>query len=275
MDNRIDQRFKLLKSKKQPAFIPFITAGDPGLEVTRELILELDRCGADIIELGIPFSDPIADGPVIQASYYRALTAGLKVSEVFRLVKDLRGQTDIPIVAMVSYSIVFKTGAEEFVDKAKEAGFDGATIPDLPVEEADVVIRAAEGKDFRIICFVAPTTNIDRMARIVKNTQGFLYYIAVVGITGTRNTLPEDMAENVRKLRGMTDKPIALGFGISTPEQARAVGRVADGVIVGSALIKEMERNMGKQASEIVRAVGQLAEKLSAAAKGKIETSAR
>ncbi|MCQ4575094.1 MAG: tryptophan synthase subunit alpha [Candidatus Brocadiales bacterium] len=273
MDNRIDQRFKLLKSKKEPAFIPFITAGDPSLEVTRELILRLEKSGADIIELGIPFSDPIADGPVIQASYYRALTRGLKVADVFRLVKDLRRQTDMPIVSMVSYSIIFKTGAEKFVDSAIDAGFDGATIPDLPVEEADAIIRDAEKKNFRIICFVAPTTNLDRMTRIVKCTQGFLYYISVVGITGIRDSLAKDMAENIEKLRGMTDKPVALGFGISTPEHARAAGKVADGVIVGSALIKELERNMDKSPSEMVNAVGQLADRLAAGAKGKLETS--
>ncbi|MEE9584014.1 MAG: tryptophan synthase subunit alpha, partial [Candidatus Brocadiales bacterium] len=243
MDNRIDQRFRLLRSKKEPAFIPFITAGDPDLEVTGGLILELERRGADIIELGIPFSDPIADGPVIQASYYRALIRGLKLADVLRFVKEIRRQTDIPLVAMVSYSIVFRTGAEKFVDSAGEAGFDGATIPDLPVEESETVVRAAEGKNFRIVCFVAPTTSSDRMAQIAKNTQGFLYYMSVVGITGVRGSLPKDMVENVQKLKGMTDRPVAIGFGISTPEQARAVGKVADGVIVGSALIKEAERS--------------------------------
>ncbi|MFQ5956849.1 MAG: tryptophan synthase subunit alpha, partial [Candidatus Brocadiales bacterium] len=254
---------------KEPAFIPFITAGDPSLEVTRKLILELERCGADIIELGVPFSDPIADGPVIQASYHRVLTKGLKLTDVFRFVKDLRRETDIPIVSMVSYSIVFKTGAEKFVISAKEAGFDGATIPDLPVEESETVIRATQGKDFRIVCFVAPTTTPDRMAQIVKSTQGFLYYMSVVGITGARSNIPKDMEENIKKLKQMTDKPVALGFGISTPEQARAVGSVADGVIVGSALIKEVERNIYKSPPEIIKAVGQLAERLSAGAKGK------
>lgn len=269
MDNRIDQRFKLLKSKKEPAFIPFITAGDPSLEVTRGLILELERRGADVIELGIPFSDPIADGPVIQASYYRTLTKGLKVEEVFSLVKDVRNETDIPIVSMVSYSIVFKTGVEKFLCSAKEAGFDGATIPDLPVEESQALIYTANEKDFRIVCFAAPTTTPDRMEHIAKTTQGFLYYISVVGITGVRDSLPKDMEENIRRLRGLTDKPIALGFGVSTPEQARVAGSVADGVIVGSALIKEIERNSERSPSEIIRAVGQLAEKLSAGAKGK------
>lgn len=273
MDNRIDQKFKLLRSRKEPAFIPFITAGDPNIEVTRKLIPELERCGADIIELGVPFSDPIADGPVIQASYHRVLTKGLKLADVFRLVRDIRRETDIPIVSMVSYSIVFKNGAEKFVDSAKEAGFDGATIPDLPVEESETIIRAAEGKDFHIVCFVAPTTTPDRAEQIVKSTQGFLYYMSVVGITGMRDSIPKDMEENIQKLKSMTDKPVALGFGISTPEQAMTAGRVADGVIVGSALIKEIERNIDKAPSDIVRAIGLLAGKLSAGAKGKLETS--
>ncbi|MFQ5862460.1 MAG: tryptophan synthase subunit alpha [Candidatus Brocadiales bacterium] len=269
MDNRIDQKFKLLKSRNEPAFIPFITAGDPSLEATRELILELERCGADIIELGIPFSDPIADGPVIQASYYRTLTKGLKLANVFRFVKDIRRETDIPIVSMVSYSIVFKNGAENFVVNAKEAGFDGATIPDLPIEESETVFRAAKEKNFRIVCFVAPTTTPDRMAQIAASTQGFLYYMSVVGITGMRNSMPKDMEENIQKIKKMTDKPVALGFGISTPEQARVVGSVADGVIVGSALVKEIERHLDSSLSEIVKATGEFASLLARGAKGK------
>jgi tryptophan synthase alpha chain len=268
--NRIDQKFQELRRKKEPAFIPFITAGDPDLETTRGLILKLEGCGADIIELGIPFSDPIADGPVIQSSYYRALSKGLKVSQVFELVRDLRKETEIPIVAMVSYSLVFRGNPENFIARAKEAGFDGATIPDLPVEEIDAVQQAAKERDFRIICFIAPTTTPARMSRIVQCTQGFLYYISVVGITGARDTLPPDMRENVQRLKGMTDKPIALGFGISTPEQARAVGQVADGIIVGSALVRELERHIDRPVDERIRSVGELASRLADGAKGRL-----
>ncbi|HHT9118602.1 MAG TPA: tryptophan synthase subunit alpha, partial [Candidatus Hypogeohydataceae bacterium YC38] len=181
--NRIDQKFQELRARKEPAFIPFITAGDPNLQVTKALILELERRGADIVELGIPFSDPIADGPVIQASYYRALSKGIRLQDVFAVVKELRRETEIPLLSMVSYSIVFSKGREVFIQKALEAGFDGATIPDLPVEESEAVLRAAEERDFRIVCFVAPTTTPSRMDQIVKKTQGFLYYISVVGIT--------------------------------------------------------------------------------------------
>ncbi|HHT9119603.1 MAG TPA: tryptophan synthase subunit alpha [Candidatus Hypogeohydataceae bacterium YC41] len=268
--NRIDQKFQELRRRREPAFIPFITAGDPDLETTRGLILELERCGADIIELGIPFSDPIADGPVIQSSYYRALSRGLRVSQVFECVKGLRRETEIPIVAMVSYSLVFKGTPENFIARAQEAGFDGATIPDLPIEESEVVLRSATEKDFRIVCFVAPTTTPERMSRIVQCTQGFLYYISVVGITGVRDALPPDMRENIQMLKGMTDKPIALGFGVSTPEQARAVGQVADGVIVGSAIIRELEKHMDKPVAERIRVVGKFASKLVAGAKGRL-----
>ncbi len=268
--NRIDQKFQELRRRKEPAFIPFITAGDPDLETTRGLVLELERRGADIIELGIPFSDPIADGPIIQASYYRALSKGLKVSQVFECVRGLRKETDIPIVAMVSYSLVFKGTPENFVARAKESGLDGATIPDLPIEESDAVHLAAKEKDFKIVCFVAPTTTPERMSRIAKGTQGFLYYIAVVGITGVRDALPPDMRENIQKLKGMTDKPIALGFGVSTPEQARVVGQVADGVIVGSAIVKELERYVDRPATERIKAVGEFTSRLVAGAKGRL-----
>lgn len=268
--NRIDRKFQELRRRKEPAFIPFITAGDPDLETTRGLILELERCGADIIELGIPFSDPIADGPVIQSSYYRALSKDLKVSQVLECIRGLRNETDIPIVAMVSYSLVFQGRPESFVAKAREAGFDGATIPDLPIEEIDAVHQTARDKDFRIICFVAPTTTPERMSRIVQYTQGFLYYISVVGITGARDTLPSDMKENIQKLKGMTDKPVALGFGVSTPEQARAVGQVADGVIVGSAIVRELEKHRDKPLDERIKVVGEFTSRLVDGVKGRL-----
>lgn len=266
--NRIDQKFQYLQRRKEPAFIPFITAGDPDLELTRGLILELEKQGADIIELGIPFSDPIADGPIIQASYYRALSRGLRLSDVFHLIQGLRRETEIPLVAMVSYSIVFRNGGERFIDRAKEAGFDGATIPDLPVEESETLLQTAEKRDFRIVCFVAPTTTPERMSKIVKKTQGFLYYISVVGITGVREVLPQDMKENILKLKGLTKTPIAIGFGVSTPEQARAVGQVADGVIVGSAIMREIERNLDRPSHVITQEVGRFAARLAAGAKG-------
>jgi tryptophan synthase alpha chain len=265
--NRIDKRFQDLRNNKVPAFIPFISAGDPDLPTTRAIILELEKRGADVIELGFPFSDPIADGPTIQASYYRALSKELKLSQIFDLIRDIRKQSQIPIVSMVSYSLVFKSGCERFIERALNAGLDGATIPDLPIEESDEVFEVAGKKDFKIVCFVAPTTTEQRRDIIAKKSQGFIYYISVVGITGARDKLPPDMLENIQKLRQLTDTPISLGFGVSTPEQAGAVGRVADGVIVGSAIIKVIEKYQDKPLNELVQAVGDFAGSLIVAAK--------
>ncbi|HHT9126813.1 MAG TPA: tryptophan synthase subunit alpha [Candidatus Brocadiia bacterium] len=268
--NRIDKKFQDLRNKREPAFIPFISAGDPDLPTTKSLILELEKRGADVIELGFPFSDPIADGPIIQASYYRALSKGQKVSQIFDLISDIRKSASggqIPIVSMASYSIVFKSGCERFIETALNAGLDGATIPDLPIEESDEVFKIAEKKDFKIVCFVAPTTTEHRRDIIARKSQGFIYYISVVGITGVRDTLPTDMIENIRKLRQLTNTPISIGFGVSTPEQAKTVGQIADGVIVGSAIIKMIEKYQDKSLKELVQAVGDFAENLIIGAK--------
>ncbi len=269
--NRIDRKFQELRSKKETAFIPFISAGDPDLPTTKAIILELEKRGADIIELGFPFSDPIADGPVIQASYYRALSKGLKIQQIFDLISNIRKSASggqIPIVSMASYSIVFKSGCERFIERALNAGLDGATIPDLPIEESDEVFKIAEKNDFKIVCFVAPTTTEHRRDMIARNSQGFIYYISVVGITGARDKLPTDMVENIQKLRQLTNTPISVGFGVSTPEQAKAVGQLADGVIVGSAIIKTIEKYQDKSLKELVQAVGDFAESLIVSAKG-------
>ena len=255
--NRIDAKFKELKEKGVPAFIPFITAGDPNLDATRELILEFNRRGADMIELGVPYSDPIADGPVIQSSYYRALSFGIKFSDILELVRDVRKESQIPIVSMISQSILFKYGHKEFVKNAAKAGLDGATIPDLPIEEAEDIIETGKVEDFKVACFIAPTTTDDRVDLIVKKSQGFLYYISVVGITGSKNELNKEITTNIQKIKKATSLPVALGFGISTPEQARMAGRIADGVIVGSAIVREIEKNINQDCSVLVDKVGE------------------
>lgn len=265
--NRIDKKFRDLRSKKKPAFIPFITAGDPDLKTTKSLILEFEKRGADIIEIGIPFSDPIADGPIIQASYYRSLVRGVKVARILDMVAELRSQSSIPIVAMVSYSIVYKKGFREFLEDAAKSGLDGLTIPDLPVEENDELFEIAKTKDFKIVCFIAPTTTDQRMALIAKKSQGFLYYISVVGITGVRDKLPEDVVLNINKLKQLTTVPIAVGFGVSTPEHARMIGKAADGVIVGSAIVKEIEKYVSAPSDNVVERVGLLVGSLVQAAK--------
>lgn len=266
--NRVDKKFRDLKNKKKPAFIPFITAGDPDLQTTKALILEFEKRGADIIELGIPFSDPIADGPIIQASYYRSLVRGIKVSHTLDMVSDLRKKSEIPIVSMVSYSTVYKRGCQAFIENAVKAGLDGLTIPDLPVEENNEIFETARKNDFKIVCFVAPTTTEQRMALITQKSQGFLYYISVVGITGVRDKLPEDIVPNINKLKQITDTPIAVGFGVSTPEQAKMIGKVADGVIVGSAIIREIEKYSNEPYEKLVKYVGEFLGQLVVGAKG-------
>jgi tryptophan synthase alpha chain len=255
--NRIDAKFKELRERNKPAFIPFITAGDPNLAATKALIVEFEKRGADIIELGVPFSDPIADGPVIQSSYYRALSGGVKLSDILELVKDVRKKSEIPIVAMISNSILYKNGCENFIRNAVKAGIDGATIPDLPVEEAEDIIEAGKREEFKIICFIAPTTTDNRMELIVKKSQGFLYYISVIGITGTRNELSDDIKKNIQNIKTKTNLPIALGFGISTPEQTRMAGKIADGVIVGSAIMREIDKYKNQDSDLLVKKVGQ------------------
>jgi len=220
--------------------MPFLTAGDPDFDTTRELIVAAEKQGADLIELGIPFSDPIADGPTIQASFTHALEAGATVERAFRMVRELRRQSEIPVMAMVSFSIVHGVGTERFIDRAAEAGVDGMIVPDLPAEEAGEVQGMGQANGLHLILLVAPTTPPDRARLIAERSRGFIYYVSVAGTTGARDRLPDDMRENIERLRTMTDTPIALGFGVATPEHAAAVAAVADGVIVGSAIVKRI-----------------------------------
>jgi tryptophan synthase alpha chain len=246
--NRIDARLRQLAEKGQAAFIPFFTAGDPDRETTLRLLREAEGAGADLVELGFPFSDPIADGPVIQASYTRALSRGQRLADVFEMVTSARDRCRLPIVGMVSYSIVFRIGFEEFVRRAVASGLDGATIPDLPIEESERYFPLAESLGFRLVCFITPATTGPRRAAIVRHAGGFIYYISVRGITGERATLPPDLVDNIRQLKAMTQVPVAVGFGVSTPDQVRRVAQVADGVIVGSAIVKLMAEAAGRGA---------------------------
>jgi len=250
--NRIDARFQQLRAEGKAAFIPFFTAGDPDPETTLRLFAGLEDAGADVVELGVPFSDPIADGPTIQASYTRVLERGRKLADVFAMVRRARDVCPLPVVGMVSYSIVYKMGFEVFLDRALECGMDGATIPDLPIEEAEGLFPLARERDFRLICFVTPATTAARCAMVVEQAQGFIYYISVRGITGERTELPDDLVSHIAQLKSLTEVPIAVGFGISTPEQAAHVAQAADGVIVGSAIVKRMAEasSGGRDAAE-------------------------
>jgi tryptophan synthase alpha chain len=248
--SRIAQTFQRLKSEKRAAFIPFFTTGDPDISTTIELVRAAEASGADLVELGVPFSDPIADGPVIQASYYRALDKGFRVSQLFEMVTRLRAEgLKVPLVCMVSETLVFKRTLPVFLDSCKKAGFDGLIIPDLPAGyEGDAAERASEaGLD--LIFLIAPTTQAERRSVIALRSRGFIYYISTTGITGARSTLPSDLAGNIKDIQSRVQTPVCVGFGISRPDQAAAVAAVADGVIVGSAVVKKVEEAAGLKLS--------------------------
>lgn len=265
--NPIDNLFERLRSEKRKAFIPFLTAGDPDLETTAKLAHEVARRGASLIEIGFPYSDPIADGAVIQASYTRALDKGLKLDQIFAMLRRLsreepfkNGQT--PLVAMVSYSLVHHRGPERFLTQAQDAGLSGAIVPDLPVEEADDLAKLAAARDFKLIQLVTPTTPRDRATRIAQTSTGFLYCVSVVGITGERKDLPPELLDHLRWLRTQTDLPLCVGFGVSTPEHVRMLKPAADGIIVGSALVRKLERAKSQSIDAVVREVGEQVESL-------------
>ncbi len=260
--NRIDALFAGLRSKGRRALMPFITAGDPDLATTKSIITEMIARGAHMVEVGIPYSDPIADGPVIAASYTRALQKGLTLDAIFQTLRSLRDQASeqslgmVPIVTMVSYAIVFRRGIVTYLEEARSAGVDGLIVPDLPVEEAAELVRLCAERGLKLIQLVTPTTPRDRALRIAETTTGFLYYVSVAGITGERRELPADLIDNVAWLRTRTHLPICIGFGISAPEQVRLLAPVADGFIVGSAIVRRMEKIGTRPAADVVCEIG-------------------
>ncbi|MEM9418980.1 MAG: tryptophan synthase subunit alpha [Planctomycetota bacterium] len=235
--NRIDTIFSDLRSSGGKALMPFLTAGDPDVATTIRMLEAAQEAGASICEIGIPFSDPIADGPVIQASMSRALDQGLKVDEIFAAVAEARPRLTIGLVAMVSYSIVHRLGLNEFIGRAKEAGFDGFIFPDLPLAESGPARAAAAEAGLILSMLIAPTTPIERAEQIAAASTGFVYVVSRPGITGARASLPPELPDRLERLRGVTDLPMAVGFGISSAEQVREVVSVADAAIVGSALV--------------------------------------
>ncbi len=222
---------------KGKAFIPFITCGDPDLETTAALVREMVRNGADLIELGIPFSDPTAEGPVIEAASQRALSAGVTTDKIFEMVRELRREVTVPMVFMTYANAVFSYGSERFISICREIGIDGLILPDVPFEEKEEFLDLCRKYGVDLISFVAPTS-ADRISRIAKDSDGFLYVISSLGVTGTRDAITTDLSSIIRVVRENTDTPCAVGFGISTPAQAAQIARIADGVIVGSAIVK-------------------------------------
>jgi len=252
--NRIDKKFRELKKRKEKALIAFIMAGDPSLEITKKLIFELSSSGADIIELGVPFSDPIADGPTIQKASGRGLKSKTTLADVFNLVKDIRPRTQAPIVFLIYYNLVFHYGIKRFVDTAVRSGVDGVVIPDLPPEESKELRRTAGRKGFSIIHLLAPTSSRDRIEKAAGASSGFIYYVSLTGTTGARKSLPNEIGANIRAIKGFTKIPVCVGFGISTLRQVKEVQRFADGAIVGSAIVKVIEKNIGKK--DLVKRTG-------------------
>jgi tryptophan synthase alpha chain len=240
--SRLAERFALLRARGEKALIPFVTAGDPDLATTEALVSALALAGADVIELGVPFSDPMAEGPTIQRSSERALKSGASLRKVLQLVGKLRARVDIPIVLMGYANNFLAMGEEEFAAAAASVGIDGLITVDLPPEEGEGLHAALRARGVDPILLAAPTTRPDRLAMLAKRTAGFLYFVSLTGTTGARREISETIEKEVRAVRAVSDIPVCVGFGVSTPEHAALIATFADGVVVGSALVDRIER---------------------------------
>ena len=245
--NRIDKKFQELKKKSKQAAIVYLTVGYPDVATTEKIVLELSRIGVDIFELGVPFSDPLADGPVIQESSNFALKRRINLDSVFSLVQRLRTKLDKPLLAMGYFNPLLSYGIERFAKAARLAGLDGVIVPDLPIEESFELRAALKRNKLHLIDFLAPTTDAARVKNIAKRARGFIYYVSLTGVTGTRKRLPEDIVSRINYLKRFVKIPICVGFGISRREQFRAVTRISNGVIMGSAIIKKIKENLGSR----------------------------
>ena len=254
---RIESKFAQLKSEGQKAFIPFVTAGDPSLDVTFDLILALEKSGADIIELGVPFSDPIADGPVIQRATERALANGVTLKKALQLGAKVRERSEIPLVLFSYFNPLLNYGLERLAHDGARAGFDGVLASDLTVEESETFVRTMRSDGLNTIFLAAPTSSAERMKKIAQTSNGFLYAVSRTGVTGEQQDLASDLKPFLQTLRSHTASPIAVGFGISRPEHVRAVWQEADGAVVGSSIVKEIEQHTGK--ADLVESVAAFA----------------
>ena len=257
---RIQRKFRDLKSDRQKAFIPYITAGDPDLRTTLRLILELERAGSDVIELGVPFSDPIADGPVIQRASERALRNGVNVRDCLELVRELRTQSEVPILLFSYFNPLLALGLEQLGDEFRRAGVDGVLVTDLVPEEAGPFIATMRAAEIDTVFLIAPTSPDERIKLVTECSTGFVYAVSRTGVTGARQTLSEAASGLVSRVRKFTDAPIAVGFGISTPEHVREVWSHADGAVVGSRIVSEIADHAGRP--DLVSSVGALARHL-------------
>ena len=258
--SKINEKFLELKKMKKLALMPFIMAGDPNIETTSNILLKLQEKGADIIELGIPYSDPLADGPIIQLSASRALKSGTTTTKVFQLLESLKGELHIPIIIFTYFNPILSYGFNDFCKLASKAGVSGLIIPDLPLEEASKFSKVISTYSIDLILLVAPTTPLERMKKISSNTRGFTYLVSVTGVTGERNQMENRVEDLISKLKEISNIPIAVGFGISTPEHVNKVRKWgAEGVIIGSAFVKRISSSNKK---EVVAKVGNFCEEM-------------
>jgi len=265
--SRLDATFTALRARHERALVAYFTAGDPSLALTRKLVVEAARRGADVIELGIPFSDPLADGPVIQRATQRALAAGVSLPRVLELVREMRGEVSVPLVFLTYYNPILAFGLKAFCQTSVEAGIDGVIVADLPPEESGPLRAEAMAAGLDLVHLVAPTSTPERMRKIARASEGFVYMVSLTGVTGERTALAtEELAQQLRALRAITTKPVCVGFGIGTPEQAALVGQLADGVVVGSAIVRLVERHASS--AELLNRVGDFIAGLKAPLRG-------
>ncbi len=257
--SRLKDKFAALKQEGRAAFVPFVTAGDPDMETSFAILESLPAAGADVIELGLPFTDPMADGPAVQASSVRALKAGASTAKVLKMVEKFRKKDKTtPIVLMGYYNPVHAYGTAKFVKDVAQAGVDGLIVVDLPMEEDEVLRVPARAQGVDLIRFVTPTTDDARLKRIVADASGYLYYVSVAGVTGTKSVPEEEVRAALTRIRAATTLPCAVGFGIRSPEQAAGIARIADGVVVGSAIVGRVADNIGHGKDRVVAEVLEL-----------------
>jgi len=245
--NRIDLKNKLLKNKKEKAFVAYLTAGLTNDAMMQQIVLELEKSGVDIIELGMPFSDPVADGLTIQAASAEALKKGFTLKKYFKLISRLRKHTQIPLVIMTYFNPILQYGIKKFAASAAKNGLDGVIVPDLPPEEARDLNKALKSRGVHQIFLISPVTTPRRMKKIASQSCGFIYYVTLTGVTGVRSVLPKELQSMIRKIKKVSDTPVFAGFGISNPQQVKNIIKIADGVIVGSAIVKIVLKNMSKK----------------------------
>lgn len=271
-ETRIDRRFAALRAEGRPALVTFVTAGDPDHETSAEILRGLPGAGADIIELGMPFSDPMADGPAIQAAGLRALAGGQTMVKTLAMARAFReGDADTPLVLMGYYNPIYRFGVDAFVAEAKSAGVDGLIVVDLPPEADDELCLPAQAAGLSFIRLATPTTDDARLPRVLENTSGFVYYVSITGITGAATPQAQAVEANVARIKSATNLPVCVGFGVKTPEQARAISASADGVVVGSALVNRVAESLtsdGRATGKTVPQVLDLVRELATAVRG-------